>query len=221
MTTIDHQEAEFQSTELSDATSTTYEIPNSDGDYTPLHPSTRSWEIRRQQVDIIKNIGKGAFSQVPDATAKNIYGSQGVITVAVKMLKDNAPESDRIGLLSELEVMKKLKPHPHVIKLIGCVTESDPLLVLIEYVPYRDLLGYLRKSRWLNDTYFNNPDSKPETNLTSKQLMGFACQIPDGMAYLSSRKIIHHDLAARNVLVGEGEKCKVNRFWDGEECSAR
>ena len=55
----------------------------------PLHPSTRSWEISREQVDIIKNIGKGAFSQVAEATAKNIYGKQGVITVAVKMLKGN------------------------------------------------------------------------------------------------------------------------------------
>ena len=65
----------------------------------------------------------------------------------------------------------------------------DPLLVLIEYVPYGDLLGYLRKSRGLSDTYFNNPDRKPETNLTSKQLMRFAWQIADGMSYLSSRKV--------------------------------
>ena len=36
----------------------------------------------------------------------------------------NAPPSDRKDLLSELELMKKLKPHPHVIKLIGCVTET-------------------------------------------------------------------------------------------------
>ena len=56
-------------------------------------------------------------------------------------------------------------------------------------MPYGDLLGYLRKSRGLNDTYFNNPDRKPETNLTSKQLMRFACQIADGMTYLSSRKV--------------------------------
>ena len=52
----------------------------------PLHPSTRSWEISREQVDIIKNIGKGAFSQVAKATVKNII-DQEVITVAVKMLK--------------------------------------------------------------------------------------------------------------------------------------
>ncbi|XP_020610359.1 tyrosine kinase receptor Cad96Ca-like [Orbicella faveolata] len=124
MSTVDHQELEFQFTETSGATSITYEIPNSVGDYMPLHPSTRSWEISRQQVDIIKNIGKGAFPQVAKATVKNINDNQEVITVVVKMLKDNAPDSDRVDLLSELEVMKNLKPHPHVIKLMGCVTES-------------------------------------------------------------------------------------------------
>ena len=40
----------------------------------------------------------------------------------------NAPESDRKDLLSELEVMKTLKAHPHVIKLLGCVTESGKVL---------------------------------------------------------------------------------------------
>ena len=40
---------------------------------------------------------------------------------------ENAPDSDRKDLLSELELMKNLKPHPHVIKLIGCVTETGKL----------------------------------------------------------------------------------------------
>ena len=38
--------------------------------------------------------------------------------------KENAPDSDRKDLLSELELMKILKPHPQVIKLMGCVTET-------------------------------------------------------------------------------------------------
>ena len=65
----------------------------------------------------------------------------------------------------------------------------EPLLVLIEYVPYGDLLGYLRKSRGLNDTYYQDPDIKPQTNLTSQQLMKFAWQIADGMSYLSSKSV--------------------------------
>ena len=60
--------------------------------------------------------------------------------------------------------------------------------MLIEYVPYGDLLGYLRKSRGLNDTYYKDPDIKPKTSLTSQQLMKFAWQIADGMSYLSLKK---------------------------------
>ena len=72
--------------------------------------------------------------------------------------------------------------------LIVLVT-IEPLLVLIEYVPYGDLLGYMRKSRGLNDTYFKDPDMKPQTNLTAEQLMKFAWQVADGMCYLSSKKV--------------------------------
>ena len=74
--------------------------------------------------------------------------------------------------------------------------------MLIEYVPYGDLLGYLRKSRGLNDTYYKDPDIKPQTSLTSQQLMKFAWQIADGMSYLSSKSVslmiyflpFYHDL---------------------------
>ena len=55
--------------------------------YMPLHTSTRSWEISRRQVNIVKVIGKGAFSQVAKATVNNMRGSQDNLTVAVKMLK--------------------------------------------------------------------------------------------------------------------------------------
>ena len=62
-------------------------------------------------------------------------------------------------------------------------------MVIIEYVPYGDLLGYLRKSRGLNDTYYKYPDVKPKTSLTSQQLMRFGWQVADGMSFLSSKKV--------------------------------
>ena len=73
----------------------------------------------------------------------------------------------------------------------------DPLMVIIEYVPYGDLLGYLRKSRGLNDTYYKDPDIKPKTTLTSQQLIKFAWQVADGMAYLSTNKVGKNRKAAR------------------------
>ena len=65
----------------------------------------------------------------------------------------------------------------------------EPIMVIIEYVPYGDLLGYLRKSRGLNDTYYRDPDVKPNTSLTSQQLIKFAWQVADGMEYLSNKKV--------------------------------
>ena len=53
----------------------------------PLHPSTRSWELNREQVNVIKIIGKGAFSEVAKATIWNFRENQKYITVAAKMLK--------------------------------------------------------------------------------------------------------------------------------------
>ena len=39
----------------------------------------------------------------------------------------NASESDKRDLMKELDTMKQLKPHPYVIKLLGCVTEYGML----------------------------------------------------------------------------------------------
>ena len=56
-------------------------------DYAPLHPSTRSWEIPRNNVIIEKVIGKGAFGQVAKGTAIDLRGRPGNTPVAVKMPK--------------------------------------------------------------------------------------------------------------------------------------
>ena len=66
----------------------------SSGDSMPLHPSVRSWEVNRGLVEIIKVVGKGAFSQVAKATAWSISGNEEYTTVAVKMLKGSVTKSE-------------------------------------------------------------------------------------------------------------------------------
>ena len=83
------------------------------------------------------------------------------------------------------------------ISIFSCLPYfTGPLMVLIEYVPYGDLLGYLRKSRGLNDIYFEDPDIKPQSNLTSEQLMKFAWQVADGMSYLSSIPVSRNNISS-------------------------
>lgn len=72
-------------------------------------------------------------------------------------------------------------------------------MAITEYVPYGDLLGYLRKSRGLNDTYYNDPDFEPQSSLRPKQLFRFALGIADGMNFLSSKKV-HCVLQNRRVV---------------------
>ena len=55
-------------------------------------------------------------------------------------VKGNAAESDRKDLTSELELMKKLKRHPHVIELWGCVTKSGSR-VLIGLIPPSEMMN--------------------------------------------------------------------------------
>ena len=44
-------------------------------------------------------------------------------------------------------------------------------------------------------------------------LLHMHAQIACGMNYLSSHNYIHHELAARNVLVGENYHVKISDFW--------
>ena len=132
--------------------------------YEPPRPAKRSWEVPRHHVTIEKVIGKGAFGQVAKGTAVGLQGRSDTTTVAIKMLKcesctdfrtfladfflfcisltfpfnspANAAESYKRELMKELETMKKLKKHPHVIKLLGCVTESGMFWLCRFFMPY-------------------------------------------------------------------------------------
>lgn len=72
-------------------------------------------------------------------------------------------------------------------------------MAITEYVPYGDLLGYLRKSRGLHDTYYKDPDFKPQSSLRPKQLFGFALDIANGMEFLSSKKVHFDDVTSKQT----------------------
>ncbi|XP_068731751.1 fibroblast growth factor receptor 1-like isoform X2 [Montipora capricornis] len=178
----------------------------------PIFSGDLGWEIPRENLNIEKVIGRGAFGVVSRALAWDIAGKSGWTVVAVKSVQEDASQREKRDLLSELVLLKNLDPHPHVIQLYGCVSTEDRPLVVVEYAQYGDLLGYLRRSRGVQDNYYSDPSVKPGSTLTSRQLLKFAWEISDGMHYVSMKKIIHRDLAARNVLVGEDEVCKITDF---------
>uniref|UniRef100_A0A2K6SDL1 Fibroblast growth factor receptor n=1 Tax=Saimiri boliviensis boliviensis TaxID=39432 RepID=A0A2K6SDL1_SAIBB len=161
-----------------------------------------------------KPLGEGCFGQVVMAEAVGIDKDKPkeAVTVAVKMLKDDATEKDLSDLVSEMEMMKMIGKHKNIINLLGACTQDGPLYVIVEYASKGNLREYLRARRPPGMEYSYDINRVPEEQMTFKDLVSCTYQLARGMEYLASQKCIHRDLAARNVLVTENNVMKIADF---------
>ncbi|CAN9502624.1 unnamed protein product [Ophioblennius macclurei] len=177
-------------------------------------PSDPKWEFPRSRLTLGKPLGEGCFGQVVMADAVGIDKEKPnkPLTVAVKMLKDDATDKDLSDLVSEMEMMKMIGKHKNIINLLGACTQDGPLYVLVEYASKGNLREYLRARRPPGMDYSFDTCKIPDEQLTFKDLVSCAYQVARGMEYLASQKCIHRDLAARNVLVTEDNVMKIADF---------
>ncbi|XP_019204578.1 fibroblast growth factor receptor 3 isoform X2 [Oreochromis niloticus] len=177
-------------------------------------PSDPKWEFPRTRLTLGKPLGEGCFGQVVMAEAVGIDKEKPnkSLTVAVKMLKDDATDKDLSDLVSEMEMMKMIGKHKNIINLLGACTQDGPLYVLVEYASKGNLREYLRARRPPGMDYSFDTCKIPDEQLTFKDLVSCAYQVARGMEYLASQKCIHRDLAARNVLVTEDNVMKIADF---------
>ncbi|KAM9787627.1 fibroblast growth factor receptor 3 isoform X2 [Syngnathus typhle] len=177
-------------------------------------PSDPKWEFSRARLTLGKPLGEGCFGQVVMAEAIGIDKEKPnrPLTVAVKMLKDDATDKDLSDLVSEMEMMKMIGKHKNIINLLGACTQDGPLYVLVEYASKGNLREYLRARRPPGMDYSFDTCKIPDEQLTFKDLVSCAYQVARGMEYLASQKCIHRDLAARNVLVTEDNVMKIADF---------
>ena len=47
----------------------------------------------------------------------------------------------------EIKIMKTIGYHRNIVNLVGCSTIKKPLGLIVEYMPYGDLLHFLRQRR--------------------------------------------------------------------------
>ena len=62
-------------------------------------------------------------------------------------------------------------------------------MLILEYLPFGDLLGYLRRSRGHDDKHTSG-ELCPNSSLTSEVLCRFAYMVADGMSFLARKKVI-------------------------------
>ena len=76
------------------------------------------------------------------------------------MCLDDSSEEQKEEFLQEIEQMKLLGAHQNIVSLVGCCTLQERKFLVIEYVPFGDLLQWLRSRRRsvrpLPKEYLNN-----------------------------------------------------------------
>uniref|UniRef100_A0A8C2K8M2 Tyrosine-protein kinase receptor n=1 Tax=Cyprinus carpio TaxID=7962 RepID=A0A8C2K8M2_CYPCA len=161
------------------------------------------WEVPREKISVMRELGQGSFGMVYEGIAKDIVKGEPETRVAVKTVNESASLRERIEFLNEASVMKAFSCH-HVVRLLGVVSKGQPTLVVMELMTHGDLKSYLRSLR---------PDSEvSRPPPTLKEMIQMAAEIADGMAYLSAKKFVHRDLAARNCMVAEDLTVKIGDF---------
>ena len=111
--------------------------------------------------------------------------------------------------------MSNLQMHPNLVNLLGACTSElylNELYLLLEYCPFGDLKHFLVENRDKFDSCLQNVPGHLESVFNSKLLFTWSYSIAKGLEYLSSMSIMHGDLAARNILVGENYVAKISDF---------
>ncbi|XP_070556782.1 focal adhesion kinase 1-like isoform X4 [Ptychodera flava] len=161
-----------------------------DDDY--AMPDAKDYEIYREDVKLDAIIGEGQFGDVYEGTFRT---KEEVMAVAVKTCKVSTVEAYGEKFLEEAYIMKQFD-HPHIIKLLGVCT-SDPKWIVMELAPLGEMRSYLQNHKY-------------EIDLATVILYCF--QLSTALSYLESKKFVHRDIAARNVLVAADDNVKLGDF---------
>ncbi|CAG7828664.1 unnamed protein product [Allacma fusca] len=208
------------------------------------NPYDRSFEINKECLTDRSTwtfLSQTEFSSVYQA----VYNEPGStpIPVAVKTIRSEL--SYFKTQLCEFKIRTELGRHQNIVGLIGANTgniRNRELELIVEYCPYGNLESFLQNKKMLG-LFINQLDSfgrfcgtsKPEVpasktvdvslpiirsveTIKTSDLVRWALHIARGMAYLNEVKVIHGDLAIRNVLLTSDLTAKINDFGLSKQC---
>uniref|UniRef100_A0A671PS42 Tyrosine-protein kinase n=1 Tax=Sinocyclocheilus anshuiensis TaxID=1608454 RepID=A0A671PS42_9TELE len=182
-----------------------YEILHATG----THPKSdgfcrRPNMFKKQQQDVFEErylrcisiLGKGNFGSV-ELCRYDPWGDNTGDLVAVKELQSNK-QATMADFQREIQTISSLHCD-YIVKYKGICYSAGRLStkLVMEYLPYGSLIGYMEKHR---------------QNVCTRRLLLFASQICKGMEYLQSMRYVHRDLAARNILVASDTLVKIADF---------
>ncbi|KAF6098010.1 tyrosine kinase 2 [Phyllostomus discolor] len=161
----------------------------------PTSPASDPTIFHKRYLKKIRDLGEGHFGKVSLYCYDPTNEGTGEM-VAVKALKAGCSPQLHTGWRREIDILRTLY-HEHIVKYKGCCEDQGEKAVhlVMEYMPLGSLRDYL-----------------PRHSIGLAQLLLFAQQICEGMAYLHTQHYVHRDLAARNVLLDNDSLVKIGDF---------
>eukprot|EP00056_Hartaetosiga_gracilis_P003332 m.62813 g.62813 ORF g.62813 m.62813 type:complete len:186 (+) comp11416_c0_seq2:3-560(+) len=111
----------------------------------------------------------------------------------------HSQQRDMACFIREAEVMCGLK-HSNIVRLEGVCLQEQPWLIVQELVLYGDLDYVLRAGKARG------------VAITLREVLIFAEQLCDAVAFVHAKGYLHNDIAARNVLLGSHNEVKLADF---------
>nr|XP_046159461.1 tyrosine-protein kinase JAK2 isoform X3 [Oncorhynchus gorbuscha] len=170
-------------------------LPDRDRALGPSHQQDQS-VYEERHLRYISPLGKGNFGSVELCRYDPLGDNTGEL-IAVKKLQPNK-QSNLEDFQKEINTIRSLHCD-YIVKYRGVCYSMGRLSMslVMEYLPYGSLIGYLEKNRQL---------------VNNRRMLLFASQICKGLEYLQSMRYVHRDLAARNILVASDTLVKIADF---------
>lgn len=183
------------------------EKSTSDQESMLMKPLIKARDFPISSIRFLQELGEGDFGKVCRGELVQ-YAENSLVPIVIKTLRPNSTPKLCISFWTEAERVSELK-HPNVLPLFGVCCKDQPFCMLFEYFIFGDLHEYLVVHSPNSDISFSDSNGH-ERILRDVDMIGISTQIASGMEYLSSRGTVHRDIAARNMLIGEGGVVKIS-----------
>ena len=160
-------------------------------------------EIDRTNFEIGEVLGGGNFGSVFNGNVNDLFHPGSNTKVAIKTVNNAFDGSHLHALMCEIKMLEKIDNHLNIVNMLGaCTTQlsSGQIWLLLEFCPHGDMKSFLLKNQ---EILLQSLESKISSNGMDERLfIKWAHSISKGMEFLLSKRIMHGDLAARNILIG-------------------